>query len=268
MEVKFPNKYLGNGIIGELHYSFAKSLLSYMPNVKLSLIDINCDLWPSFLLNEKTIMFDYQDFKTLHSNYKNADICFKTQYTDDLMHIKNVFSWSQISFFDWDYFYKLRKTIKYDASGSIILNNQRPYGNAIERRTYVQRILKNKYSTDVSTKYDLPQDAFLSNINQCLTYVHVPGYSNNMLDRAQIQMFAMGCCIITTKIPNILPNNLKPIPGEHYIKCKDDYSDLIELIEWCKDNRNACVEIGNNAKELFDLTLTPVSIEKYINNII
>ncbi len=268
LNIKFPNKYSGHGKIGQLHYTFAKNLLSYMPNVKLSLVDINSDLWPSFLLNEKSIMFDYQDFKTLHSNFKNVNLCFKTQYTDDLSNIKNVFPWSQISFFDWDYFYKFRKTIKYNASRNIILNNQRPYGNATERRIYVQGVLKDKYSEDVLINYDLPQDTFLSNINQCLTYVHVPGYSNNMIDRAHVQMFAMGCCVITTEIPNIFPNNLKPIPNIHYIKCKDDYSDLIELIEWCKDNRKKCIEIGDNAKELFDLTLLPSSIEKQIKQLI
>ena len=267
--IKFPNNYLGDGAIGNMHYNFAKVLLSSLSNFKV-VGDENTDesIWPSFNIDDKTIMFDYQDFKSLHRNYKSADICFKTQYTDDMIPIANVFPWSQISFTDWAGYFKLRAEIKYSAKTNMVLNNQKPYGNAKVRRDTVRLALKAKYGSLVSATYDLPQDQFFKQINNCLVYVHVPGHSNNMFDRAHAQMFGFGCCLITTEIPNILPNNIKPMPGVHYIKCKNDYSNLIELIEWCKNNRAACVEIGNNAQELFDNSLTPKAMNNYIKKIL
>jgi|TARA_R110000822_G_scaffold35431_1_gene99892 hypothetical protein len=268
--IKFPSKYLGNGDIGNLHFKFAKTLLSSLSEFNVIDDDNNKDesLWPSFIIDNKIIMFDYQDFKSLHHNYKYSDICLKTQYTDKMKDITNVFPWSQISFNDWPGYFKLRKEIKYSAKTDLVLNNQKPYGNAKGRRDTVRLMLKGKYGSNVSATYDLPQNKFFEQINDCLVYVHVPGYSNNMFDRAHGQMFGFGCCLITTEIPNTLPNNLKPIPGTHYLKCKDDYSDLINLIEWCKKNRVECIKIGNNAQQLFDESLTPDAMNKHLKKIL
>jgi len=266
--IKFPNEYLGNGKIGAIHYKFAKYLLSEIKEFEIETFDSSLDIWPSFKINDKIIMFDYQDFKSLNENYNNVDICLKTQYTSDLENIDNVFPWSQVSFLDWSYFHNLRSLINYKAKGNLIINNQKPYGNAKQRRLKVKNLLQSTYRNNVSTKPDMNQTKFFKQINDCLVYVHVPGYSNNMLDRAHVQMFAFGCCVITTNIPNILPNGLKPIPGEHYIQCNDDYSDLIQLIQWCKNNRDECVRIGNNAKILFNNSLTPQSVNTHLKNIL
>ncbi len=267
IKVKFPSIYRGSGGTGKLHYEFAQSLISEMEGFQLNLESIDNKLWPSFIANGKTIMFNYHDHKSLPNNYKNVDICLKTQYTDTYLEDDRIMPWSQISFTDWKKFYKQRNSIKYTAQSNIILNNQVPYGNAKERRTYVQNLLKKRYDSDVLTK-KLPQDHFFNLINSSLVYVHVPGHSNNMIDRAHVQMFAFGMCVITTEIPVTFPNDKKPLPGIHYIKCKDDYSDLINLIEWCKDNRNRCIEIGNNAKVLFDESLSPKAMGIYLKKII
>jgi hypothetical protein len=266
--VKFPSNYIGNGNIGKIHYEFAKSLLNEMKDFSIKEFDLSSDLWPSFIIDDKIIMFDYHDFETLHHNYNNVDLCLKTQYTPIHKKYTNIFPWSQISFLDWNNFYQLRNEIKYQANNDLILNNQKPYGNAKERRLNVRKILKDNFPGQVSTKPDMEQSEFFKQINNCLVYVHVPGYRNNMLDRGHIQMFAFGCCVITTNIPNILPNNQKPLPGKHYIKCNDNYSDLVELINWCKMNRNKCKEIGNNAKKLFDESLSPKAIENHLKKIL
>lgn len=267
--IEFPSEYQGWGKIGKHHYSFAKNLLNEFKDFEISYTKFTSDIWPSFKINGKIIMFDYQDFKSLNSNYKNVDICLKTQYTDKVKNYDNVYPWSQISFNDWDNYYNhLSKEIKYTAKTDIILNNQKSYGNAVDRRNTVKSILKKEYGSNVTIKHSLPQTDFFNLINKCLVYVHVPGYSNNMIDRAHVQMFGLGACVITTEIPNTFPNNKKPKPGIHYIKCKNDYSDLIELIEWCKSNREECVKIGNNAKQLFNESLTPKAIHKHLKKII
>ena len=39
----------------------------------------------------------------------------------------------------------------------------------------------------------------------------------------------------------------KLIPGVHYVLVKDDYSDLLEKIDWCLSNEDKCMEIIKNA---------------------
>jgi hypothetical protein len=38
-------------------------------------------------------------------------------------------------------------------------------------------------------------------------------------------------------------------PYVHYVPLKDDFSDLDEIVEWCKDNDNMCKEISLNARK-------------------
>ena len=78
-----------------------------------------------------------------------------------------------------------------------------------------------------------------------------------MLDRAQGQYLGFGCCTISPKIVTILSWNKPLIPGEHYIECKPDYSDLIEKIEWVRNNQIEAIKIGANAKQLFRETCIP-----------
>ena len=49
-------------------------------------------------------------------------------------------------------------------------------------------------------------------------------------------------------------------PNIHYIPVKKDLSDLMEKIKWCKLNDTKCIEIVNNAKEIF----TKINNKKYI----
>jgi hypothetical protein len=37
------------------------------------------------------------------------------------------------------------------------------------------------------------------------------------------------------------------VPDYHYVLLKDDFSDLLEKIEWCNNNQNKCIEIIKNA---------------------
>ena len=47
------------------------------------------------------------------------------------------------------------------------------------------------------------------------------------------------------------------IPGVHYVECKSDYSDLIEKVDWVRNNKGAAMRIGEAAKTLFLTTSTP-----------
>lgn len=262
MKLRFPNKYMGYGKTGEYHYNFALHILRKSNLFDISLENFSQRDWPTFYIENKQILLNYEDFKNLPARFINYDYTFKTQLTDSCQGIgfENVFSWPQISFHDMTQIPK----IEYTANSDIILNNQRPYGNAKERRTTIQSLLKNKYHDKVLIRHTYPQNDFFKLVSNCLTYVHVPGYYNNMIDRAHVQMFALGCCMITTYIPTIFPNNLRPIPGIHYVKCKDDYSDLIECIEWIRQNKTTAIEIGQNAMKLFNDSLSLEAFKTHI----
>jgi len=112
---------------------------------------------------------------------------------------------------------------------------------------------------------DISQEDYWKEIENILLAVFVPGFCNNMLDRAALQYMGLGCPIITTDIPEYLPYYEKPIAGKHYIKCNNDYSDLISIIKSYQTfNRHKLQEIGENAKELFQRTCTPVKIGQWI----
>jgi len=50
------------------------------------------------------------------------------------------------------------------------------------------------------------------------------------------------------------------IPFEHYVPVKEDLSDLIEKIEWCRKNDYKCKNIASNAKKFYDEFLSKNAI--------
>jgi hypothetical protein len=56
--------------------------------------------------------------------------------------------------------------------------------------------------------------------------------------------------MIKPDMSRVITNPNIYIPYETYIPCKLDWSDLIEKIEWVKDNPIKCKEITENAKKL------------------
>ena len=142
-----------------------------------------------------------------------------------------------------------------------------PRGNATERRKNVQLILRNKYGSFFTNEI-IEESAFYLSVNDTLVSVCAPGNRNNMLDRGQLQFMAFGCCTISPNLLTTLSWDQQPIPDFHYIKCSDDYSDIIEKIEWVKKNPEMAIQIGLNAKELFSKTSLPIVQVEWIKNLI
>lgn len=53
-------------------------------------------------------------------------------------------------------------------------------------------------------------------------------------------------------------------PYEHYVPVKHDLSNLIDQIQWCRDNDEECQEIANNAKEFFNTYLQRKGVLDYM----
>ena len=235
------------------HYAYLLNIFDYLE------YDIKYRTTDEFeiTLQGKTFYIDFTDFKKLDVVGKPL---FKFHYHGGL---ENVYPFPPISFRYWHRYKLLQGQIEYKATGQISSRQQKEYKIYHTKREEIQNLLKNSVKL-VETNLLPNQISYWMDINNCLVAVFVPGATNNMLDRGQWQYMAFGCCTISPKLPELLPFNKILIPGVHYIHCNDDYSDLPEKIEWCKQNREKCIEIGRNAKKLFLETSTPEKIVEWI----
>jgi hypothetical protein len=217
-------------------------------------------------VDRKKIVIDYSDHPTIIRPLLVHDKYFKFHCKEYHVKKDGIVPFAPISFYDWKQYEQIKQKITYTCNNNVVLNVQRPYGNAVERRRFVRGMLYTKYRAAKNLIYSphFSQENYWKLINNCLVHIFVPGCYNDMLDRGHLQYLAFGCCTISPPILDLLPWNKKLIPGTHYIACKPDYSDVIEKVEWCKLNRSACVQIGKNAQKLFEQSCTPVPLWKWL----
>jgi len=263
MKVYFP-KDVGQKYY-HAHYKFVYDLLKSM-NLDVELYKQEHLRAGCFILkiNGKRILIDFWDLSKLVEDTDDFDACFKFHYSREYCdENKNVYPLCPISFYDWDEYSRLEKEIKYKCNTDLILNSQIIQHRKDKKRADIREILRDKYGDLVDTKITSQQD-FWMKINSCLISVCVPTQRKDILDRGQFQYMAFGACTISPRLKITLPY-MKPLkPGVHYIECADDYSDLIKIIEWCKEHRIACIQIGKNAKRLFSETSTPSAIWRWM----
>lgn len=214
-------------------------------------------------IDGKDVVFDFSDHPDIRNDWLHLPY-FKFHYwVERFRKHENIHPFAPISFYDWNQFRRLSDVVTYNCVGPI-LNMQEAKRNALTRRIEVQKMLSEKYGSDFITKWNKSQVEYWKMINKCLVHVFVPGARNNMLDRGHIQYLAFGCCTIAPPITDGLPFGSELFSNVYYVECKEDYSDLIEKIEWCRKNKEFCIEIGNNAKKLFNKTCTPQVLWQWI----
>lgn len=235
-------------------------------NVDIKYEGIDNDARFIMIVNGDKVAIDYSDHPIIENSLLNCKGYFKFHCKKKHTKIKNIFPFAPVSFYDWKRYNELKKEIKYTCNNDVVLNVQRPYGNAKERRRHVRGLLYIRYRASGKLIYSpyYHQEDYWKLINNCLVHVFVPGCYNNMLDRGHIQYLAFGCCTIAPRILDLLPWDKELIPGTHYIECKTDYSDVIEKVEWSKKHRDVCIEIGRNAQKLFEDSCTPEKLWQWI----
>lgn len=248
------------------HYKFFFNLLKFL-NLDIDLCNPETCIGNSFIIRveKKCVLIDYSDHLKLAEKQNNFDAYFKYHYSKKHHgSIKNVYPLTPISFYDWNNYFGLEEFIEYKCNTDCILNNQTPGVAAMERRTRVQQMLRQKYNVALDTERT-DKKTFWKKINECLVSVCVPGARKDILDRGQFQYMAFGACTISPPLDITLPFGSQPQTGVHYLACSPDYSNLIDVIEHCKENRDQCRTIGRQAKELFLSTSTPEKIWKWMN---
>lgn len=247
--IRFPKK--DKQRYYDSHYLFLKNLLSSAGMTIKEYKEERKDRGFIIIYENKKILIDYGDHHLIANDWQDFDIQFRFHYSKKVHgDLSRVFPLTPISFYDWGGYTNLQNEIKYACNTDKILNNQKPGAAAMERRTRVQQMLKHKYHADLDVE-TTDKETFWKKVNNCLVSVCVPGARGDILDRGQFQYMAFGACTISPPLDIELPYWKDIIASIHYLSCKPDYSDLIDVIEYCKANRDKCKAIGRQAKQLF-----------------
>ena len=91
--------------------------------------------------------------------------------------------------------------------------------------------------------------------------VHVDGHVSAF--RLSLEL-SMGCVILLVKSPWKIWSRDLLIDGVHYVSVKEDLSDLIEKIKWCRNNDAECETIANNARIFFNRYLQKDGVMDYM----
>jgi len=259
----------------ELHYFF------FLEYAKLAGISIRVDTddgkflaanqnqaYISCYINDQLCIIDFNDFWNWKFDQKNHQY-FKFQSTTDTKFkcvplgppIVGLTATSRRSSIK-DYL-ELRKIFHYNPRNNIMCK-QIPGGNALTRRQHVQKMLNDNFDNVVLSSKD-NQYEFWSSHENCLAAVCVPGATENMVDRGQMELIGLGVPTISPRLTTRFVHNCLLEPGVHYIECQQDYSDLVEIINSLKCNTEYLKYISQNAWNFFEEHYTP---EKYWNWII
>ena len=262
----------------KLHYAFVHKYAE-LNSIKVNITPRTDKVFPtthvhfSITIDGKQAIIDYSDHEPLAGQYDGIPY-FKFHYNEeDHGKFKNIFPIGPAldlpNVNDYRYFFNFIEEEVYTCDSDIILNAQWPRMGALQRRSMVQQMLKANFGSNADTSFRLnDQRGFWERHKNCMVAVCVPGARNNMLDRGHYEQLAMGVCTISPNIRTSLPNFQKLVPGIHYLSCKDDYSDLIDVIEWCRENRKECINIGQNAKILFKENCMPEKYWSWVENCI
>lgn len=104
-----------------------------------------------------------------------------------------------------------------------------------------------------------PPIKIIDRVNDCLLAVTAPGTMPLQPDRTLMLLLASGCGIITPKIPDVFHNE-QLVDGIHYISCKEDYSDVVDIIKDVDGKHEMLTQIGFNAKTWFRRNMNPSAI--------
>jgi len=248
------------------HYSFLFNLLKFL-NLDIELYNPDPRTNNSFIfrIDKKRILIDYGDHHFIAEDWHEFNIQFRFHYLIKAHgDLSGIFPLTPISFYDWNRYTNLQNEINYTCNTDKILNNQIPGATARQKRVRIQQMLRDKYHADLDTEIT-DKETFWKKINECLISVCVPGARNDILDRGQFQYMAFGACTISPPLDITLPFWRQPQADTHYLACSPDYSDLIDIIERCREEREKCRMIGQRAKELFLSTSTPDKKWEWIN---
>lgn len=260
--MQFPENYVTHRY-SLIHFNFFLQYARVAP-IEIELVPPSDTVWLSdneltfsVLVNDQQIIVDYADHwdRNWKKNYPDLPY-FKFQTTDQshpdaiplgppMVGVKKKgtkgATLREYNSLKWDYDYQ---------PGETVMCKQLPNGAATERRIAVHTMLRKEFC-DVDIDANVDQMTFWRMHENCLASVCVPGATNNMVDRGQIELMGLGVCTISPRLDTIFPYRKTLVPNEHYIQCAEDYSDLREIIWQLQKDPSRCKEIGDQAKKFY-----------------
>ena len=213
-----------------------------------------------FYVDGAKCIYNWSDYSIVPSHAWDDEIkCFFMIHHLPLFKpYKNLGSIPQYSFLDWEEYREI-SAITCDTTSNLVLHCQNMLPGS--RRDWARkRLLKENFNLWHGS---LEQKEFWRLAQTCQCSVHIPGSTENCMDRGQLQLMGLGVCTISPDLFCSL-GAVRAEPDIHYIRIRDDMSDLTEKVKWCLMHKEECDEIGKNAKKLFQENCTPVNIWKYI----
>lgn len=265
-----PNMAMRSRVTG--HASYIESQINDVSKrFGMEVVEDDSLVFPSPLAVEITCgpiraAIDFNDLPSLPPCAGQYDFWLKFQTISAHRPFGNVYPFCPPSFTNWEQYRLLREDIHFTGQGTRVLYVQESakfrgeqWGqDLLRRRSLVKELLRENFGEQVDMEYS-DQLGFWRRATASLLSVHVPGLWNNMLGRAQLQMFAFGVCTISPMIYT-QPGTEPLLPDVHYIRCRDDYSDLVSLIVHLQKQPEMRRRIGVEAKRFFDLHCTPEKV--------
>lgn len=157
---------------------------------------------------------------------------------------------------------------KRDSDGNYLIDTNKTYysqnskGNYVvdpkgwfvqnDRGVYKQIGEDKKYITHSLTPKQQSEYKYIVNVDG-----HVSAF------RLSLEL-SMGCVILLVNSPWKIWYRDLLVEYEHYVPVKEDLSDLIDQIKWCRDNDEKCEKIANNARLFFETYLQKDGVLDYM----
>jgi hypothetical protein len=212
------------------------------------------------------IALETSDFHTLDPHTTSYPLWLRFTYTPYFAAFPMVGSFPITSFTDWAQYRRYVERAPYPARSNTVVFACQVHDSNVAGHKTRRHLVRDRLQAVYGADYDGAWTSFETYMDRCYNSavtVCVPGACNNRLDRSQWQLMGAGVCTISPELFDA-PLEDRPIAGEHYMRCRDDYADLLAVVEECLSERRRCREIGANAAEFFLTHGTPRAIWSYI----
>lgn len=161
----------------------------------------------------------------------------------------------------------LSKTTPVDSDGLPLLDAGITSWNLRPRKIKGEKYLKTIDIHELKRKYGLELVKFMSPQKQAeFKYlINVDGHVSAY--RLSLEL-SSGACILLADSKYKLWYRRYLIPFKHYVPVKEDLSDLIKKIKWCKNNDVKCQKISKNAEKFARKYLSKEGILDYLQKLL
>ena len=130
-----------------------------------------------------------------------------------------------------------------------------------------RKLNNHKYLQTINiTKLGLKLKPYLSSQEQS-EYKYIINVDGHVSAFRLSYELSMGCCILIVDSPYTIWYKKLLKPYEHYIPIKQDLSNLLDQIRWCRQNDSICKKISKNGKKFYLKYLQKNGILDYMQNL-